>query len=477
GGDADHLLDEVDAGDELGDRMLDLQARVHLQEVERAVLAGDELHRAGAVVAHRLGQRHGLLAHRLARPGIEQRRGRLLDHLLIAALDGAFALAQVDDVAVLVAQHLDLDVARVLDELLDEDAVVAEARLGLRAGEREALLGLLRRVGDAHALAAAAGRGLDHHRIADLRRDPERLLGIGDLAEVAGNGGDLGAGGGLLALDLVAHGGDGPRIGTDENDAGLLQCDGKRLALGEEAVARVHGLRARLLAGFHDLVDQQVGLGGRRRADSHGLVRHLDVQAVAVCLRVDGHGLDAEPVGASDDPAGDLAAVGDQDFLEHACPWRRGRARAACAAVERTTDAMGQIPEWAMIGKIGRRERPNPWAVPGLPNRRAPGGAGACIAGAGAKIWRPRLPNTYGDAKLRPRRPRGCRISSGGEGDAHGIPVQAGADRAPRAVHRHRPAADRGPGAAPPAGSDRGPQRGRRRVRLAEDASAPRHPA
>ncbi len=143
GRDPDHLLDEIDAGDELGHRVLDLQARVHLQEEEAAVLAGHELHGAGAVVADRLGQRDGLLAHGLARLGVEQRRGRLLDHLLVAALDRAFALAQVDDVAVLVAQHLDLDVARVLDELLDEHAVVAEARLGLRAGEREALLGLL----------------------------------------------------------------------------------------------------------------------------------------------------------------------------------------------------------------------------------------------------------------------------------------------------------------------------------------------
>ena len=79
GGDADHLLDQIDAGDELGHRMLDLQPRVHLQEIERSVLPGDELHRAGAVVADGLGQRDRLLAHRLARLGIEQRRRRLLD--------------------------------------------------------------------------------------------------------------------------------------------------------------------------------------------------------------------------------------------------------------------------------------------------------------------------------------------------------------------------------------------------------------
>jgi hypothetical protein len=35
---------------------------------------------------------------------------------------------------VLVGQHLDLDVARLVHELLDEDAVVAEAGRGLVAG-------------------------------------------------------------------------------------------------------------------------------------------------------------------------------------------------------------------------------------------------------------------------------------------------------------------------------------------------------
>ena len=56
----------------LGHRMLDLQPRVHLEEVEALVLADDELDRAGRLVVHRLGQRHRLLAHRLAR---RRRRG------------------------------------------------------------------------------------------------------------------------------------------------------------------------------------------------------------------------------------------------------------------------------------------------------------------------------------------------------------------------------------------------------------------
>ena len=37
GGDAHHLPHEIDPGDFLGHRMLDLQARVHLQKIELAV--------------------------------------------------------------------------------------------------------------------------------------------------------------------------------------------------------------------------------------------------------------------------------------------------------------------------------------------------------------------------------------------------------------------------------------------------------
>ena len=63
GGAADHLLDEIDAGDEFGHRMLDLQAGVHLEEIEAAVLPRDELDGAGGIVSDRLGERDRLLAH------------------------------------------------------------------------------------------------------------------------------------------------------------------------------------------------------------------------------------------------------------------------------------------------------------------------------------------------------------------------------------------------------------------------------
>ncbi|CAD5264747.1 conserved hypothetical protein [Bosea sp. EC-HK365B] len=298
--------------------MLDLQAGVHLEEVERLVLAGDELDRAGAVVVHGLGQRDRLLAHLAAGGLIEQRRRRLLQHLLVTALDRAFAFAEINDVAVLVAQHLDLDMAGVDDELLDEDTVVAEGGRRLRLGAGEALGDLSRRMGDAHALAAAAGRGLDHHGIADLVGDLDRVLGVLDHAEMARNRRDLGGGRRLLRFDLVAHRGDRAGIGADEDDAVVLQRLGEGLALGEEAVAGMNGLRARLLAGGDDLVDLEIGLGGWGGADMHGLIRHLDMQRITIGIGIDRHRLDAHPLCRLDDAAGDLATVRDQNLREHA---------------------------------------------------------------------------------------------------------------------------------------------------------------
>ena len=130
-----HLLaDEVDPDDRLGDRMLDLQARVQLDEGERAVGADEELERAGVAIADVTAGALGGGLHCLAPLLVERGRRRLLDQLLVTALDRALALAAREDVAVVVAEHLDLDVPRGRDHLLDVERAVAEGCLGLPGG-------------------------------------------------------------------------------------------------------------------------------------------------------------------------------------------------------------------------------------------------------------------------------------------------------------------------------------------------------
>ena len=296
--------------------MLDLEPRVHLEEVEVALLVGDELHRTGGAVAHGCGERAGLRPHRRPRRVVEQGARRLLDHLLVAALDRTFALAQVNDRTGAIGKHLDLDMAWVLDEALDEDPPVAEGRHRLVDGGRHALAQAPLVPDQPHALAAAAGRRLDHHRIADLARSGDRRIGIVDRILRAGNGGDAGVGCNPAGGELVPHRRDGVRWRAYEGDARLGQRLGKRRALGEEAVARVHRLGARLRDRGQEGIDIQIALGSGGRADVDGLVRHARMQSAHVGLRMDRDRADPQALRGADHPAGDLAAIGDQDLGE-----------------------------------------------------------------------------------------------------------------------------------------------------------------
>ena len=99
-----------------------------------AVGAEQELEGAGVLVADRPARTLGRRLHLLARLGVERRRRRLLDQLLVAPLDRALALAEREHAAVLVAEHLDLDVAGRHERLLEVERAVAERRLRLGAG-------------------------------------------------------------------------------------------------------------------------------------------------------------------------------------------------------------------------------------------------------------------------------------------------------------------------------------------------------
>ena len=65
--DGDLIAHDVDRRDLFGHRMLDLQAGVHFNEVEPAVLVQEELDGAGIVVVDGLGDRDGRFAHFFAK--------------------------------------------------------------------------------------------------------------------------------------------------------------------------------------------------------------------------------------------------------------------------------------------------------------------------------------------------------------------------------------------------------------------------
>src|ERR1043165_5943025 len=103
GRDPDLLEHEVESGDHLGDRMLDLDAGVHLDEIELAVLV-EELDGAEPQIFQLAHRARDDLADLEARRDVERRRGRLLPYLLMTPLQRAVALAEMDGVAAAVAQ-------------------------------------------------------------------------------------------------------------------------------------------------------------------------------------------------------------------------------------------------------------------------------------------------------------------------------------------------------------------------------------
>src|SRR5262245_50726065 len=101
--------------------MLDLEPGVHLEKVERRVVAGSieqELDRSRVLVPSRPRDRDCRLAHAAPECRRDRCRRRFLDQLLVPALCGALALEQVHDAAMTIGKHLHLDMAWPVDETL-----------------------------------------------------------------------------------------------------------------------------------------------------------------------------------------------------------------------------------------------------------------------------------------------------------------------------------------------------------------------
>ena len=129
--DPNHLLDQIQSSDAFRHRMFNLQAGIHFQKVEVLVLAHHKLNRACALVLNGFGQGNCLRTHRLTGGLGNKRRRRLLDHLLVAALNRTFPLVQVHDIAMGVTEDLNLDVTGLQHVLFDKHPIITKAVRGL----------------------------------------------------------------------------------------------------------------------------------------------------------------------------------------------------------------------------------------------------------------------------------------------------------------------------------------------------------
>ena len=134
---------------------------------------------------------------------------------------------------------LDLDVAVLVEPFLEVERVVAERGLGLAAAHLEHRFELARRAHHAHALAAAAGRWLDQHRIADPLGLGQRVLVVAEHPVRARDRRQAVGAQQLARAGLAGESLEDVGRRADERQAMGRDDFGEALVLGQEAVARM----------------------------------------------------------------------------------------------------------------------------------------------------------------------------------------------------------------------------------------------
>ncbi len=311
-GDLELLQHQVDAGGLLGDRVLDLQSGVDLEEGDQPVLADQVLDGARAVVVRLLADPLGRLVDLLALRVGQERRGRLLHQLLVAALQRAVPGARDHDVAVLVGDHLRLDVARLVQVALHEALAAAERRGGLTRRRLEQLGDLLDAAGHLHAAPAAAEGRLDRDRQAVLVGEGHHLVGVLHRVGSAGHQRRLGARGDMAGGHLVAEIADRLRARPDPDQPGVDDRLREIGVLRKESVARVNRVGPGLLRGVQQLGKVEVGLRRGLTAQREGLVGEPDMRRISVGLGVHRHTRKPGILGRPDHPDRDLPTIGDE---------------------------------------------------------------------------------------------------------------------------------------------------------------------
>ncbi|MCY1435811.1 hypothetical protein D9M71_519190 [compost metagenome] len=219
--------------------------------------------------------------------------------------------------ALAVPQNLHLDMAGLADETLQIDRIRTECCLRLTLGDGELPAQLVGIVGDANAAPAATGRGLDQQRIAYVFGATQRRLQILRLARRTRYHRHAGGHRGAPRLGLVAHAADGLRIRTDEDQPGVCHRFGEGGVFREESVTRVDRVRPAVTRRLQQRFGVQIAAVGAGRADDAYLVGLARGQRVGIRLAARRHGRNTQAARRADDAYGDLATVGNQQFLQH----------------------------------------------------------------------------------------------------------------------------------------------------------------
>ena len=223
----------------------------------------------------------------------------------------------MNDIAMFIAKHLHLDMARALNIFFNEDMRIAERCAGLtlargeRVGEVRCVINLT------HPLTAAPRDSLNQHWISNLGGLLAKERRILIFADIARGHGHTRRGHQFLGGILQAHCGDARRVRPHPDQASIDNRLRKFRIFREEAIAGMDCLCASRLGSGDDLLAHQIAFPRRRRPDMHRRIGFLHMQRLRIGIRIDRYCADSHFSRRADNPESNLAPIGDEERLDH----------------------------------------------------------------------------------------------------------------------------------------------------------------
>ncbi len=262
--------------------MFHLYPGVDLHEVVLSVFIYQKLHGARIGVFQRASHPDGGGPHLGAQIIVDEGGGGFLDQLLVAFLDTAFALAQVNAVAVGIGQDLQFYMPGIFDIFFNIEVGVAERRTCFTGSRGKGFGDLDSIMGNPHPAAPATAGGFDDHGVADGFRDGDSVICSGHHPIAAGNNRDPKFLEMLASRGLVPSQGDAVGRGADENQAVVFTGQGKIRIFRQKAVSRMNSIRTAFLGGSDNGLDIEVAFSAQSRPDVDSLIRPANVQGLLI---------------------------------------------------------------------------------------------------------------------------------------------------------------------------------------------------
>src|ERR1051326_752257 len=319
-GQHDLIPDQIDSGHLFRHGMLDLDALVHLQKVEVAVIIDDKLDRARVRIIRLLGNLDSRFAHsftQLFELVLNQWRRALFHDLLISPLYRTVPFSEMYYMTLVITQNLELHMMRILDELFDINARIPKSLLRFRP---RCMIAFDQRnivVGYTHSATAAPSDRLNHHRIPNPLRDRQRILLMIHhtfRARRRRNSSFFGQGAAHCFIFQRIH---RPRRRPDEAYIAALTNVRKMRVFRQKSISRMDRIYIRHFGRADDSINPQVTFARRRFANTDRFICELNVHGVLIRFRIHRDGSDIQFLASPNDTDSNFATVSYQQFLKH----------------------------------------------------------------------------------------------------------------------------------------------------------------